>query len=195
MTLSEKVHRFPGKYLLSSSLNKYPAEQQKQQLKSRGVELLDYIPNNAYTAVITAIPDETILRQLKQGRCSNCRQCKKCSLNWQRVIFRPVPLKWQALPMYGSVFPRTFTFEEVSNELLNNGILIYFHLTLKRYRIIALRVAVQRLGELALLPCIEYVQAVPGEDVPLSFLWPNWGKDANAGLLVKCTPKSREEKT
>ena len=48
-----------------------------------------------------------------------------------------------------------------------NGILIYFLLTYKGYRIIALRVAVQRLGELALLPCIEYVQAVPGEDVAI----------------------------
>ena len=35
-----------------------PTENEKDQLKQAGIELLDYIPNNAYTVTITGLLDE-----------------------------------------------------------------------------------------------------------------------------------------
>jgi Subtilase family/Secretion system C-terminal sorting domain len=60
-------------------------------------------------------------------------------------------------------FPKTFSFETVSTELRARNFDINAT-TYKNYRIIGLRVAAQRLNELASLPMIEYVQPAPGED-------------------------------
>ena len=40
-----------------------PTENEKQQLKQSGIELLDYVPNNAYTVTITGLLNESVLLQ------------------------------------------------------------------------------------------------------------------------------------
>ena len=65
-------------------------------------------------------------------------------------------------------FPKTFSFEMVSSELRSKNFEISAS-TYKQYRVIALRVATERLGELASLPIVEYVQAVPHADQPLNY--------------------------
>ena len=44
------LHRFQENHLPLSSLNKFLLSNKSKQLKLRGIELLDYIPNYAYTA-------------------------------------------------------------------------------------------------------------------------------------------------
>ena len=42
-----------GKSFIVIQFESIPTEKEKQQLKQEGIELLDYIPNNAYTATVT----------------------------------------------------------------------------------------------------------------------------------------------
>lgn len=60
-------------------------------------------------------------------------------------------------------FPKTFSFEIVSAELRAKNFELN-DIRYKAYRIIGLRIALERLSELAALPLIDYVQAAPGED-------------------------------
>ncbi|MGQ0737491.1 MAG: S8 family serine peptidase [Bacteroidota bacterium] len=173
---SRKAAKVSGKTFAVIQFEQIPSEQQQQQLRLDGIELLDYIPNYAYTAVITAMPGETLLRQVKARALIELTAQQKMQPELAAGNFPARAVKVAGTADVWISFPKSFSFTEVSNELRSRNLDILSS-DLKAYRIIALRVAVQRLGELALLPCIEYVQAVPGEDVPLSFFWPNWGKD------------------
>jgi hypothetical protein len=180
---TEKINAFNqasskafGKTFAVVQFEKIPTEDEKQVLKREGVELLDYIPNNAYTAIITRMPDENFLRGLKTRAFIELTAAQKMQ---PELVSGNFPSR--AVKVAGTVdvwisFPRSFTFTEV-NTILREKNFDIISQELKAYRIIALRVTVQRLGELALLPCVEYVQSVPGEDVPLSAFWTNWGKD------------------
>ena len=64
-------------------------------------------------------------------------------------------------------FPKAFSFETVSAEITNRNFDI-ISTDFKSYNIIALRIAAERIKELASLPFIEYVQAAPKEDEPIN---------------------------
>ncbi len=153
-----------------------PSEATKQQLKEQGIELLDYIPNNAYTVTITGSLNASLLAQVKAKAVIELSAQQKMQPELFTGNFPAHAVKVAGTVDVWISFPKSFLFETVQKELRNQN----FDITSTVYkdnRIIALRVAVQRLGELALLPFVEYVQAVPGEDKPLSAEWTNWGRD------------------
>ncbi len=45
---------FSGKHYVTIQLKTIPSQTLKEQLKASGVELIDYIPNYAYTAAVSA---------------------------------------------------------------------------------------------------------------------------------------------
>src|SRR6476620_4771712 len=47
------VSMVAGKNFVIIQFNQLPNEAQKKELRSQGIELLDYVPNNAFTASIT----------------------------------------------------------------------------------------------------------------------------------------------
>jgi len=57
--------RTAGKTFAILQFEQLPGEKERQELKEAGIELLDYIPNNAYTVTITGNLDETLLEQVK----------------------------------------------------------------------------------------------------------------------------------
>src|SRR5215213_3428151 len=163
-----RASRFQRKSFAILQFEIIPTEATKKLLSSNGIELLEYIPNNAYTVSISGNPSAEILEQAKA-----------------RSIFQPSPeLKMDARLASGNVpasaikisgtldvwisFPKTFSTEDVVNNLssLNFDVLSTQY---QSYRIISLRIATSRLKELAGLPYVEYVQAAPGGDQPLNF--------------------------
>ena len=165
-----------GKSFVIIQFEQIPTEQQKLQLKQQGIELLDYVPAFAYTASISRMPDSAFLRQLKTRALVELTAQQKMQPALAAGNFPSRTVKVAGTVDVWISFPASFTTTEVLAELRGRNFDI-LSADLKNYRILSIRTAVQRLGELALLPCVEYVQALPGEDVPLSAFWTNWGKD------------------
>ena len=159
-----------------------PTENEKQLLKSAGIELLDYIPNNAYTVTITGSINENVLLQTKVRSVIELTPSQKMHSSLSSGLFPAWAVKVQGTVDVWISFPRSFIFEKVKKELQGKNIDIIGDLY-KDYNILSLRVAAERVFELASLPFIEYVQPAPGEDKPLNG-WTNWNRDGLKATLL-----------
>jgi subtilisin family serine protease len=185
--LNSKVSRNNGKGFAVMQFDELPGIAERLTLSKIGIELLEYIPNNAYTVTFTGALDESQLLNLHV-----------------RSVFEPVPeLKMESNLAYGNLpvwavkipgtidcwisFPKTFTDIEIQSGLrsLNFDVLSSLY---KDYRILHLRIAANRLRELASLPFIEYVQPAPRGDVPLNN---RSAGNARANILGSTLPGER----
>ena len=64
-TVNKKAFRPQGKSFIVIQFENIPTETEKQQLHRDGIELLNYIPNNAYTATVTGLLNFTSLSRAK----------------------------------------------------------------------------------------------------------------------------------
>ncbi|MGB3155866.1 MAG: hypothetical protein WBB06_14765, partial [Chitinophagaceae bacterium] len=62
---SRNTNPVSGKTFAIIQFEQIPTESIKQQLKLAGIELLDYIPNNAYTVTITGSLNASFLTEVK----------------------------------------------------------------------------------------------------------------------------------
>ncbi|HWR32642.1 MAG TPA: S8 family serine peptidase, partial [Chitinophagaceae bacterium] len=145
-----------------------PSAAERQQLQQTGIELLDYIPNYAYTATISGALDASILSRLKTRAVVELPSGLKMEPGLARANYPSWAVKSAGTIDIWISFPKTFSFETVSNELHNKNFDIA-STTFRQYRVLSLRIPIQRLGELAALPFVEYVQAAPHEDQPLNY--------------------------
>ena len=159
-----------------------PTEAEKHQLKLSGIELLDYIPNNAYTVTITGSLDEIILSQVKARAVVELSPSQKMHTTISSGLFPAWAVKVQGTVDVWVSFPKSFSYSAVKKELLTKNIDIISDLY-KEYNILSLRIAAQRVFELASFPFIEYVQPAPGEDKPLNG-WTNWNRDGMKATLL-----------
>ncbi|MES1226943.1 MAG: S8 family serine peptidase, partial [Bacteroidota bacterium] len=144
-----------------------PTIQERAILFQSGIELLEYIPNNAYTASIKGSLNVAILNSVKGRSIIDLKPEQKMLPALANKRFP----SW-AIHLPGTIdvwisFPKTFSFETVANELKSRNIDILSD-DYKNYRVIGLRISQQRIKELGALPFIEYVQPAPGEDKPIN---------------------------
>lgn len=168
--------RTNGKALAVIQFEQIPSPSERLQLKQSGIELLDYIPNNAYTALITGSINLLSLTNLKARSIFELTAQQKMQPELAAGNFPAHAVKVAGTVDVWISFPSGFLFEEIKQQLIQRNIDLIGS-RLKEYRILEVRIASGRLDELALLPFVEYVQVAPGEDKPLSDLWTNWGKD------------------
>ncbi|HTD94404.1 MAG TPA: hypothetical protein VK644_11345, partial [Chitinophagaceae bacterium] len=157
--LNRKLARSNGKSFVIIQFDILPGESEKKLLKAAGIELLDYIPGNGYTATFTGALNAALLSKLNVRSVVEPSPTQKMQLSLANGTFRGNP---GIMDLWIS-FPKTFTFEEVSEGLHQKNFDIIsteFH----DYRVIALRVPASRLTELAALPFIDYVQQAPKQD-------------------------------
>ncbi|MFL5786849.1 MAG: S8 family serine peptidase [Flavisolibacter sp.] len=146
-----------------------PGIETQKILAANGIQLIDYLPANAYTATIYGSLDLNALHMAKVRSLIQLSPQQKMEAH---LATGELP-SW-AIKIPGTIdlwvsFPRSFNAEEVIDYLkkLNFNIL---SLKYKSYRILSIRIASFRLNELAGLPCIDYVQPIPQEDQPLNYL-------------------------
>jgi len=144
-----------------------PDEEAKAQLKAEGIELLDYIPNYAYTATVNGALNVTSLTKNKARAVIELTAAQKMQPALTGNVLPAHAIKKAGMIDVWVSYPRSFTFEEISTELKNYDLEMISDLH-KSYQVVSLRVAISRLKELAMLPFIQYVQAVPQEDKPFN---------------------------
>lgn len=175
-SFNHSLSRSTDKSFVIIQFDKIPTQLQKQQLLEAGIELLDYVPNNAYTATINGNIDLSSLSQTNARGIVELTPYQKMSVDLAVGNFRPSAVKVAGTVDVRISFPKSYLYETVSDELRSKNFDI-INVEFKDYRILSLRVSTQRLAELALLPFVEYVESVPGEDQLLSPFWTNWGRD------------------
>lgn len=165
--LNRRLIPFNKKSFVIIQFEKNPSDAERQTLKKDGIELLDYVPNNAYTATVTGSLNETLLQ--KSGA--------------RAVVFPSVAQKMQTSLANGTIpahakkvagyvdlwvnFPRSFTAAEVLIALKDDHYEVLSDVY-KDYQVLEIRVEESRLNDLAELPFIQYIQPIPKEDRPVN---------------------------
>ncbi|MBO9682462.1 MAG: S8 family serine peptidase, partial [Flavisolibacter sp.] len=163
-----KAVRFQRKTFAILQFESIPTEATKKLLSANGIELLEYIPNNAYTVSISGNPSSTILELAKARSILQPSPEMKMESRLASGIIPPSAIKVAGTIDVWISFPKTYSSEEVINNFkqLNFDVL---SIQYQSYRILSLRIASNRLKELAALPFVEFVQAAPGGDQPLNY--------------------------
>lgn len=159
--------RTGGKSFLLIQFESIPTETARQQLSRAGVELLEYIPNNIYTAVVTGNPSPALLTNAKARSVVQLDPKQKM----EPTLAMGIVPNW-AQKVAGAIdtwisYPLGFDATQVVQELKSRNFEV-IPSPYQQYRIVYVRVATARLNELAALPFVEYVQAAPKEDEPLN---------------------------
>ena len=165
--LNKQAMRPGGKSFVVIQFEKIPTETEKLVLKQEGIELLDYIPNNAFSATVTGTLNVQLLNRVRTRAIIELTPEQKMQPSLAAGIFPRWSVKTPGTLDVWISFPKAFSFETVSVEIKNRNFDI-IATDYKNYNIIALRVAAERIKELAALPFIEYVQAAPKEDEPIN---------------------------
>ncbi|ACT91881.1 peptidase S8 and S53 subtilisin kexin sedolisin [Dyadobacter fermentans DSM 18053] len=137
-----------------------PDEAAISSLKSAGITLLDYIPENAYTAVATSGLDELAL-QMAGARAV-------LELQPEQKIQPGLPegnIPAHALKEHGKVdvrisYVKTASYDDIVNELDARRIQLLSG-DLRDYQVVEARVDVGGLLALAAMPWVQYIEAVP----------------------------------
>jgi len=144
-----------------------PSVQERELLKQSGVELLDYIPNNAYTATIKDSLSITLLKRVKARAVVDITPQQKMLPDMAKGIFPPHAIKIPGTVDLYITYPKSFTYEMVSDELKKRNFDV-LPTDWQKYNVMGVRVASNRVNELASLSFIEFLQPAPKQDEPLN---------------------------
>jgi hypothetical protein len=144
-----------------------PEEPVLGQLRSVGITLLDYMPENAYTAIVHGQPDRNALQAAGVRAILELEPEQKI----QPALLGP-NLPPQSVREAGKVdvrisYVRTWSPDSVLQELSNSGVQLLSN-ALSAYQIVEARVPADGLLALAGLPWVQYIEAVPPADEPLN---------------------------
>ncbi|HEX4877421.1 MAG TPA: S8 family serine peptidase, partial [Chitinophagaceae bacterium] len=169
--------RSNGKASFVIQFERIPATEERNRLKQAGIELIDYLPDFCYTAIVGGSLDYTLLRQVNARAVMILKPEQKMQPELASGVFPSYAVKVAGTVDVWINFSPSFGFEEIKQALQADNFDL-LSTSLKNYRIVEIRAAAGRLFTLASYPFVEYVQVAPGEDKPLSQFWTNWGKDA-----------------
>ena len=174
---NRKTQRVEGQSFAIIQFDNIPTDGERQKLLQAGIELIDYIPDNAYTVSIRTVLDANILLQSKARTVVVLSPQQKMFPNLARQIYPAWAVKIPGTIDVWISFPRTVSFETISEQLRQKNFDVISS-QYKNYHVIALRIAQERLTELASLSFIEWIEPAPPAPQPLANTWTNWGRDA-----------------
>jgi hypothetical protein len=144
-----------------------PTAAQKQKLLQSGIELLTYIPNNAYSVSVRGSLDAAVLESVNTRSIIELEPGQKMDPVLAAGIFPSGSVKVAGTVDVWISFYKSLSYETVSDQLAENNFIIN-NSDYKNYQIVGLRVNIDQLKQLAALSYIEYVQPAPAEDKPLN---------------------------
>jgi len=165
--LSRKLVPFKNKAFVIIQFDEIPSVLQKESLKKEGIELLDYVPNMAYTATVSGPLNDAVLRRSGARSILNPGPEQKLQNTLARGI---IPA--HAKTGDGSIdvwisFIRSFEPAEIIEALEVKGYKVT-SVAYQNYQVLELRIPENKLMDVAGLPYIQYIQAKPKEDTPVN---------------------------
>ncbi|KAA0992413.1 S8 family serine peptidase [Dyadobacter aurulentus] len=144
-----------------------PDETVRTKLKDAGINLLEYIPDHAFTAVVTGKFDGETMKS------AGVRSV--ISLSAEQKVHPELlsgSLPQHAVKEPGTVdlylsYPKSFDFEEVAKNLEEHKIQLVSDL-LRPYEIVQIRIKQDGILALAGMPWVQYVEAIPAPSEPLN---------------------------
>ncbi|TAL49465.1 MAG: T9SS type A sorting domain-containing protein [Chitinophagaceae bacterium] len=157
-----------GKSFAVLQFEQIPTESDRKQLAAAGIELLDYIPDRAYTVSLSRDFDYNLLQSIKARTIFQLAPEQKMHPQMAKGIYPSWAMKSPDMIDVWISFPRTVSFDEIK-QLLNDRNIEITSTDYKNYRVIGLKIPVQRTRELASYPFIDYVEPAPHDDQMLNF--------------------------
>lgn len=144
-----------------------PSEVQRKKLSASGIELLDYIPNNAFSVSVRGSLDAAVLESVNTRSIIELKPEYKMDPGLVRGILPPGSVKVAGTVDVWVSFYKSLSYEMIAAQLTENNFIVN-NSRLKDYKIVGLRVNADQLKQVAALPFVEYIQAAPPEDKPLN---------------------------
>jgi hypothetical protein len=167
-SFNKTARRINGQAFAVVQFDRLPTPAEQKALQANGITLLDYLPQNAYTVSIRGNLSAEALRF--SGARSLFQLLPKQKM--QEYFANGVIPSW-AVKAQGTVdvwisFPKTVNAQEIIAQLKEANVAIISEQH-KAYRVLALRIASNRIQEIASLPFVEYIQPAPPKDQPLNY--------------------------
>jgi hypothetical protein len=167
-SFNKKAIRANSKSFVVLQFENIPTDQTRKTLLANGIELLDYVSGNAYTATVRGDLQTAGLLGAQVRSVVGLSPQQKMNAQFARGLIPAWAVKTPGMVDVWISFPKTFTADEVVTQLKKLNIEL-LSIDKQSYRILSLRLASNRLTELASLPFVEYVQPAPPADQPLNF--------------------------
>ena len=165
-SFTERMQKVNGKSFAVLQFEQLPSETTKQELAASGIQLLEYIPGNAYTICITKNIEHTILQNARVRSILELSPQQKMHPAMAKGIFPSWAIRTPGMVDVWISFPKTISFEEIRNLLREKKIEITSS-QYSNYHVIGLRIIRNRLNEVASFPFIEYIEPAPHGDQKL----------------------------
>ena len=166
---TEQLQKVRGKSFAVLQFEKLPPEAKKRDLAESGIQLLEYIPGNAYTICITKDIDFAVLQGAGARSIFELTPEQKMHPAMVKGIFPSWARKTPGMLDVWISFPKSISFEEIKSLLREKKIEIT-STEYNKYHIIGLRIIRQRLIEVASFPFIEYIEPAPHGAQPLNYI-------------------------
>lgn len=170
--------------LVIIQFNGIPDARSVAQLKNAGIELLEYIPDNAYTVVLRAEPDIALLNAVNARAIVELMPDQKI-----HPVLMGANLPVHVMKVPGKVdvsisYPRSVALADVKQDLANHHFEIISD-TLSQYEILKVRLRKDSLEVLAALPWLQYVEPIPS---PVELLNDKSTSGTRANMLAAGLP-------
>jgi len=144
-----------------------PDQPAVQLLKSAGITLLDYIPQNAYTAIVHGEPDHNVLQAARTRAILELEPTHKIQPALLSLNLPPHAIREAGKVDVRISYVKTVEPDSVAKALGDRQVQVLSH-ALDVYQIVEARVAIAELPELARMPWVQYIEAVPPPEEPLN---------------------------
>lgn len=160
-----------------------PTAENRDLLSKQGIELLEYIPENAYTVSITGKLNAGVLKRAGARTVLQLTPKQKMHASLAKGDIPDWAKKVKGMVDVWVLFPRSYKAGDVVQYLKDKKIEV-LSTQHQAYQILEVRIPTVRLGELASLPFIQFVEPIPGEVQPLNMSSRNASR---AGMLNAST--------
>jgi Subtilase family/Secretion system C-terminal sorting domain len=157
-----------GNYYTIVQFRQIPTDAAKASLAAAGMELLDYIPNNAYRASISKSVDSNFYRQWDIRSIIELPPAYKMDTRLVNRNFPAWSVKESGTVDVTIAFPKNLAAQTVIAQLQPMGISI-INKNWAAFQLLTIRIDHTKLNTLAALPFIEYVEPASAPVQPLAY--------------------------
>ncbi|MDQ3279167.1 MAG: S8 family serine peptidase, partial [Bacteroidota bacterium] len=167
-SFSRTAPRFAGFAFGVLQFDQLPTESEKAKLQTAGVTLLDYLPHNAFTVSIKGSPSASFLQNLKAKALFPLTPQQKMQTDFARGRIPAWAVKKAGTVDIWLSFYKNLEADAVLKSISQAGIEVIStnHIV---YRIVAVRIGLDRISEIAALPFVEFIQPAPPKDQQLNY--------------------------